>query len=183
VAVLARADVPLGVERQRAQRARRPAGGDDPLRAGDERLRRLGGDPHAERVGTVLAVGQRLDLGLLVVVGASASTTTRESSPSQASPMVLTRNSSSTGASSGAVSSSSRGHVAGTSPTPRRRTSSSSSPEALGEHLHLHLLRARRTPSGRRLRPAGRTSVAGLADGPGHEAVGRVEDEQLSGHL
>ena len=63
VAVLPRADVPGRVERQRAQRARRPAGGHDPAGPGDERPGRHRGDRHAQRVGALVAVGED---GLLV---------------------------------------------------------------------------------------------------------------------
>src|SRR4051812_6855374 len=71
VAVLAWADVPLGIQRQSAQRAGRPAGGNDPLGALDEGPRGVSADPHPQRVRALLDVGQRLDelflvLGLLL---------------------------------------------------------------------------------------------------------------------
>src|SRR6185312_206711 len=48
VAVLPWADMPLGVQRQPAQRARRPALADDAQRALGERARRCGGDAHPQ---------------------------------------------------------------------------------------------------------------------------------------
>ena len=181
MAVLPRADVALRVQRQRAQRARRPAGGDDPLGAHDEGAGDLGADADAQRVRALVVLGQRLDLGLVLGLGASASTTTWPVSPSQARPIAPTRNSSSTGASSGAVSSSSvrRG---------RRDLAGAAAPdlleqllEPLGEHLDLHLLQRDRDGAA----AAGGLQVEGalarLADRAGDEALRRVEEEDLSG--
>src|SRR5262249_14091547 len=66
VPVLPRADVPLGVQRQPAQRARRAALPDDLDRALGERPRRPGGQPHPQHPGTVLRplLSQRLGGGL-----------------------------------------------------------------------------------------------------------------------
>src|SRR3954447_3042073 len=70
VAVLPRAHVPGRVQRQRAQRARRPAGGHHPAGAGDERTGRPRGDRHPQRVGALLGVGEdRVLLDRLVARG------------------------------------------------------------------------------------------------------------------
>src|SRR5215472_10527294 len=63
MAVLPRADVPGGVQRQPAQRARRPSGGDKLERALRERPGGPRGDPHPQHGGPVRRdlVGQRLD--------------------------------------------------------------------------------------------------------------------------
>src|SRR4051812_1199584 len=58
VAVLPWADVAGGVQRQRAQRAGRAAGGHDPAGARDERPGRPRGDGHPQRVGALLGVGE-----------------------------------------------------------------------------------------------------------------------------
>ena len=55
VPVLARADVTLGVERLAAERARRPAGGDDPGGALGESLGSSGIEPYPQHVGPVVA--------------------------------------------------------------------------------------------------------------------------------
>src|SRR5580692_307332 len=70
VAVLARADVPGGVERQAAQRARRAPGRDQAERAVRERPGRARGDPHPEHAGAVDrdVVRQRLDRRLAVLL-------------------------------------------------------------------------------------------------------------------
>src|SRR3984885_8131723 len=70
VAVLPRADVPVGVERQPAQRAGRPALADQPQRPLGERPGRAGRDPDPQHSRPVLGylVGQVLDrvLGFLL---------------------------------------------------------------------------------------------------------------------
>src|SRR5918993_277425 len=71
VAVATGTQVPLGVERLAAQRARRPAGGDDPQGAHDELADRGGGQPDPHQVGPVfvVVVGERLLLALLLALG------------------------------------------------------------------------------------------------------------------
>src|SRR5450756_2660880 len=70
VAVLPRADVPGGVERQPAVRARRAAGGNEAERALRERAGRARGDPYAEDTGPVDGdvVRQRLNGGVAILL-------------------------------------------------------------------------------------------------------------------
>ena len=170
VAVLPRADVPGRVERQTAQRAGRPAGGDHPAGALDEGagVGRL--DPHPQRVGPVLDV---LEQGLLrrsaSSAGAWASMTTSPASPSQARPIAPTRNSSSIGCSSGVDVGSpagQRGAGAGDDLVEQLL-------EPVGEHGDLLLLQRDGHHPGAVGGLQVEGAVAGRADGAGDEAAGR----------
>jgi hypothetical protein len=185
MAVLARADVAGRVQRVAAERARRPAGADDPEGAFDEGPGRIGAEADAEDIGSIVilvvdlddglalflldlvTLGPRLDQDLLgVAIPAERQRRRPECLVEGLVERVLVRLDRLRGVLDDAPAVELDEELA----------------EPVREHRHLGLLQADADHPAAIAGLQEEAAAAGLADGSGGESIGEVEDEEATRH-